>query len=244
MTQFAKDVKEAGHPEWTSPPSDTGDCYNEFPGGPAFWKTGYKSEYGKFFLNWYSQKLIDHGHSVLSVARQIFPKTDLSGKVAGIHWQYLNETRCSAGYYSSNGHDGYSEITKMIKENEVDFCFTCLEMSGQNKESASDPESLVNDVFKIAQKHNLTFEGENAIESYDCKSDNQILKWVKKGLRNFTFLRMTKKLMKERQTWSEFVKFTKQMHNDFENKQGILNEKTKLIEQENSNCLNCLYNFI
>ena len=42
----------------------------------------------------------------------------------------------------------------------------------------------------------------------------------------------------------KFVQFTKQMHNDFENKLDILNEKTKLIEQENSNCLNCLYNFI
>ena len=267
-TQFEKDAKEAGHPEWTSPPSDTGDSYNEYPGGPTFWRTGYKSEYGKFFLNWYSQKLIEHGRNVLSIARQIFPNTDLSGKVAGIHWQYLNETRCSeatAGYYNTNGHDGYSEIANMFKENNVDFCFTCLEMSGQNKECASDPESLVNDVFKITQKYKLTFEGENAIESYDWLSYNQILKWVKKGLKNFTFLRMTKKLMKERKIWTEFVTFTKQMHNSNEsipikenkeneeneeeaakeNKAIILNEKHKFIEhEEESICVDCLYNFI
>ena len=36
----------------------------------------------------------------------------------------------------------------MFKELYVDFCFTCLEMKGQDYISATDPEALVNDVFE------------------------------------------------------------------------------------------------
>ncbi|KAK8836350.1 beta-amylase [Tritrichomonas musculus] len=245
LMMFEKDAKEAGHSDWTSPPSDTGDSYNELPGGPTFWQTGYKSDYGKFFLNWYSQKLIEHGRNVLKIAREVFPSSHLSGKVAGIHWQYLHESRCSeatAGYYNTNGNDGYSEIAKMFKENEVDFCFTCLEMKGKDKDCNSDPEGLVSDVFKIAAKYNLNFEGENAIESYDWDAYNQILKWASKGLKEFTFLRMTKKLMKDHKTWMEFVKFTKKMHSGSitkdDKKVDSFIEKVASVESQNENELN------
>ena len=227
---FEEDAKSAGHPEWTSPPEDTGDSYNEFPGGPTFWTSGYKSEYGKFFLNWYSTKLIEHGRNVLGIARKTFTKTRLSGKISGIHWQYLHNSRCAeatAGYYNTNGEEGYSKIAKMFKENDIDFCFTCLEMSGQDKESASDPERLVYEVFQSALKHGLNFEGENAIERYDWDAYKQVLKWASKGLNEFTFLRMTEQLMNDEKTWLDFVKFTRMMHNcDYEGTDDESNEST------------------
>ena len=74
-----------------------------FQDGTTFWQEGYKSEYGQFFLNWYSQKLIEHGKNVLGIARKTFPYTHIAAKIAGIHWQYLNDTR-------------YSEIAKMFLE--------------------------------------------------------------------------------------------------------------------------------
>ncbi|KAK8880536.1 beta-amylase [Tritrichomonas musculus] len=100
----------------------------------------------------------------------------------------------------------------MFKEEDIDFCFTCLEMRGQDKYASSDPESLVNDVFKIATKNGLDFEGENAIECYHWDAYNQILKWKNKGMKEFTFLRMTDKLMNKEKTWTDFVKFTQPMH--------------------------------
>ncbi|KAK8898208.1 beta-amylase [Tritrichomonas musculus] len=247
---FAKDAKEAGRPEWTSPPNDIGDSYNVYPGGPTFWTTGYKTEYGKFFLSWYSQKLIEHGRNVLKTARKVFPNTEISGKVAGIHWQYLNEARsaeATAGYYNTNGNDGYSEIAKMFKEEKVDFCFTCLEMRGQDKYSSSDPESLVSDVFEIASKNGLSFEGENAIECYNWDAYNQILKWKNKGMKEFTFLRMTEKLMNNEKTWLDFVKFTQQMH--FSCYQGEDDdEEDHDSESEKESCefynLKCEYNLL
>ncbi len=256
--KFIEDAKEAGHPDWISPPNDIGDSYNEYPGGPIFWQTGYKTEYGKFFLNWYSTKLIEHGRNVLKIARKTFPNTHIAGKVAGIHWQYLHESRCSeatTGYYNTNGNDGYSSIAKMFKEFNIDFCFTCLEMNGKDFNSASDPEGLVQDVFEIAKKHGLNFEGENAIECYHWDAYNQVLKWASKGLNEFTFLRMGEKLMDDKERWNDFMKFTKQMHNQFSGKNKKINEKEepkniqnkdKREEKENEEYfyINCVYNFL
>ena len=175
----------------------------------------------------------------------MFPNAEISGKVAGIHWQYLSEARsaeATAGYYNANGNDGYSEIAKMFKEEDIDFCFTCLEMRGQDKYASSDPESLVNDVFKIASKNGLDFEGENAIECCHWDAYNQILKWKNKGMKEFTFLRMTDKLMNNEKTWTDFVKFTQQMHHcgyqdDYEEEEDSDSEYEKeCYEYYNSIC--------
>ena len=239
IDQFKEDAKKAGHEEWTSPPTDTGDSYNEFPGGPEFWRTGYTTDFGKYFMGWYTDKLIEHGRNVLSIARGVFEKTKLSGKVAGIHWQYMHHMRCAeatAGYYNTSYHNSYSKIASMFKENDIDLCFTCLEMTGKDYSASSDPEGLVSEVLHEAQKHGLEFEGENAIERYDWSAYKQIINWVSKGLSTFTFLRMTKKLMEDKQTWDDFKEFTRQMHNDGkQDKEDQEYKPTKETETEKNN---------
>ena len=235
---FKEDSEKAGHSEWTSPPTDTGDSYNEFPGGPEFWRTGYTTDFGKHFLKWYTQKLIDHGRNVLKIAREVFPKTKLSGKVAGIHWQYMHHARCAeatAGYYNTSYHNGYAKIAEMFRESEVDLCFTCLEMTGKDYKANSDPEGLVSDVLREAHKRGLEFEGENALECYDWSSYNQILKWKSRGLSTFTFLRMSKKLMEDRKAWLDFKVFTNKMH------YSDVGDKNKLKTNENVKYANEVY---
>ena len=131
----------------------------------------------------------------------------------------------------------------MFKEEDIDFCFTCLEMRGQDKHSSSAPESLVNDVFETTIKNGLKFEGENAIECYDSEAYNQILKWKNKGMKEFTFLRMTDKLMNNEKTWTEFIKFTEQMHyssTQSEEEEESYSEK----ESDEYYFLNCEYNLL
>ena len=187
--------------------------------------------FGKYFLKWYSQKLIEHGKNVLKIAREVFTKTKISGKIAGIHWQYSHHMRCTeatAGYYNTCYHNGYSKIADMFKENEVDLCFTCLEMTEKNNEAFSNPESLVYDFLREAQKHGLEFEGENALECYDWNSYNQILKWKSRGLTTFTFLRMTEKLMDNKKKWLDFRIFTNKIHYYQDNeKDEKVKKKTK-----------------
>ncbi|KAK8842101.1 beta-amylase [Tritrichomonas musculus] len=212
---FKKDAEEAGHPEWRHLPRLTGKSYKVTPRKPKFWRKTYKTEYGKFFLSWYEKKLIEHGRNVLKIAREVFPSVHLSGKISGIHWLYLTESRAAeatAGFYNSNGNDGYGNIAKMFKEFNIALCFTCLEMRGTDKKAKSEPASLVQDVLNAAKENGLNFEGENAIENYDWNSYNQIISWTGKGLKEFTFLRMTRKLMDTKKTWSNFQKLVEKMH--------------------------------
>ncbi|CAA3014642.1 beta-amylase 3, chloroplastic-like [Olea europaea subsp. europaea] len=75
----------------------------------------WNTEYGHFFLEWYSGKLVEHGDKILSAAQRIFEGTRaiLSGKVAGIHWHYKTRSHAAeliAGYYNTRNRDGYSAI--------------------------------------------------------------------------------------------------------------------------------------
>lgn len=129
VSKFQQDSKSGGHSEWNAPPYDTGD-YNLKPGGSSFWNNGFKSKYGKFFLNWYQQQLIDHGDNVLGIARSLFPDTRLSCKISVLHWQYTSECHCAevtAGFHNTNNNNAYYQIINMFKRHDVDVYFTCLE---------------------------------------------------------------------------------------------------------------------
>jgi beta-amylase len=63
---------KAGHPEWELP--DDAGQYNDTPEETQFFKDNgtYLTEKGKFFLSWYSNKLIEHGDKILDEANQVF----------------------------------------------------------------------------------------------------------------------------------------------------------------------------
>jgi beta-amylase len=42
---------------------------------------GYSTPYGKFFLSWYSGKLIEHGGNVMQRAKGVFNDVEISAKV-------------------------------------------------------------------------------------------------------------------------------------------------------------------
>lgn len=81
-----KDLKETaeaqGHVHWGKPPFNAGS-YNSKPQDTGFFKDGgdYDSYYGRFFLKWYSQLLIDHGNRVLSIANKVFEGSKIAAKV-------------------------------------------------------------------------------------------------------------------------------------------------------------------
>lgn len=81
-----KSLKEAaearGHSFWGRGPDNT-ESYNSIPHGTGFFRDGgdYDSYYGRFFLNWYSRVLIDHGDRVLSMANLAFEGNCIAAKV-------------------------------------------------------------------------------------------------------------------------------------------------------------------
>lgn len=71
-----------GHSFWGRGPDNAG-TYNSQPHDTGFFCDGgeYDSYYGRFFLNCYSQFLVDHGDRVLGLANLAFEGTCIAAKV-------------------------------------------------------------------------------------------------------------------------------------------------------------------
>ncbi|RRT79459.1 hypothetical protein B296_00017576 [Ensete ventricosum] len=147
---FRRAVAEAGHPEWQLP-DDAGE-YNDTPEKTKFFAEDgtYLTEKGKFFLTWYSNKLLKHADHILDRANQAFLgcKLKLAIKVSGVHWWYKDDSHAAeltAGYYNLKVRDGYRTIARQLTRHDAILNFTCVEMrdSEQPEEAKSGPEELV-----------------------------------------------------------------------------------------------------
>lgn len=212
-----------GHMDWgKSGPHDSGQ-YNQFPEETGFFRREgtWNTEYGKFFLEWYSEKLLEHGDRILAAAKGVFQGTQvkLSGKVAGIHWHYRTRSHAAeltAGYYNTRYHDGYLPIARMMGKHGVVLNFTCMEMrDGEQPEHANcSPEGLVRQVKVAAKTAGTDLAGENALERYDEGAYAQVLLTSRSDSGNslsaFTYLRMNKRLFEEN-NWRNLAGFVKSM---------------------------------
>ncbi|WOL09560.1 hypothetical protein Cni_G18313 [Canna indica] len=212
-----------GHEEWgKSGPHDAGH-YNQFPEDTGFFKRDgtWSTDYGTFFLEWYSGKLLEHGDRILAAAEAIFRGTGakLSGKVAGIHWHYRTRSHAAeltAGYHNTRHRDGYLPVAQMMAARGAVLNFTCMEMRDQQQpgHAGCSPELLVRQVKRAAMAAGAELAGENALERYDEGAYGQVLATSRAedgvGLSAFTYLRMNKSLF-EGENWRQFVAFVKNM---------------------------------
>ncbi|CAI8589089.1 unnamed protein product [Vicia faba] len=206
-----------GKKEWgTSGPHDSGQ-YNQYPEDTGFFKREgtWNTEYGDFFLDWYSSKLVEHGEKILVSAKSVFQTTGakLSAKIAGIHWHYnarSHATELTAGYYNTRFHDGYLPIAQMLAKHGVILNFTCMEMKDREQPDHANcsPEGLVNQVRMATKIAGGELAGENALERYDSSAYGQVLSTS--GLSAFTYLRINKRLL-EGENWRQFVDFVLSM---------------------------------
>nr|BAN42184.1 beta-amylase, putative [Entamoeba invadens] len=224
LSQLQSAATAAGHSEWgkASPPN-AGTYNSKPPSSTGFFGSGsdnYKSEYGKFFLNWYHQQLIKHAENILSSAKSVFGSLAIAGKVAGIHWWYNDNSHAAeltAGYYNTNSQDAYSNIAKAFKKYGARFDFTCLEMTGTDSNCGSTPANLVNQAYTAAGSAGAVKCGENALElcgygGCNTSGFNQIVSQAKKyGLTAFTYLRLTRALLDDGTAWSQFKSFVNNM---------------------------------
>ncbi|CAA3014367.1 beta-amylase-like [Olea europaea subsp. europaea] len=142
---FKVAATKAGHPEWDLP--DDAGTYNDNPEKTGFFKSNgtYQTEKGKFFLTWYSNKLIYHGDQILEEANKVFLgcKVKIAAKVSGIHWWYKDESHASeltSGYYNLVGRDGYRPIARMLSRHYGTLNFKCLEMRDSVCIKGQDPQ--------------------------------------------------------------------------------------------------------
>lgn len=214
----------AGHEEWgRGGPHDAGE-YKQFPEETGFFRRDgtWCTEYGDFFLGWYSGMLLEHGDRVLAAAEAVFRGTGaaLSAKVAGIHWHYRTRSHAAeltAGYYNTRHRDGYLPIARMLARHGAVLNFTCVEMRDheQPQEAQCMPEALVRQVAAAARAAGVGLAGENALPRYDGTAHDQVVaaaadRAAEDRMVAFTFLRMGPDLFHP-DNWRRFVAFVRRM---------------------------------
>jgi hypothetical protein len=151
----------------------------------------FGTQYGRDFIDWYNQSLIDHGRRLLDAAiatfgSGAFQNTPIGLKMAGVHWQMMDNAdhpraaemaagliQTSLGNLKDEGNGfGYRNILGMIASYrgraKIDFHFTCLEKDDMEWDGGSHAFSLAKTlVFWVAQgaaNNGIVIKGENALD--------------------------------------------------------------------------------
>ncbi|XP_049350998.1 beta-amylase 7-like isoform X1 [Solanum verrucosum] len=229
LKNLRKAAEARGHSFWARGPDNAGS-YNSRPQETGFFCDGgdYDGYYGRFFLNWYSQVLIDHADRVLSLAKFAFDGTCIAAKLSGIHWWYKTASHAAeltAGFYNPSNRDGYVAIAAMLKKHGAALNFKCAEMRMLEEavdfcEALGDPEGLAWQVRNAAWDVSLPVCSENALLCHDRGGYNCLLEKAKplndpdvKHIFAFTYLRLSPLLM-DGQNYMEFERFVKRMHGE------------------------------
>lgn len=82
MDSLKKAADVRGHSIWGRAPENAGS-YNSKPQDTRFFCDGgdYDGYYGRFFLKWYSDVLVDHADRILAMANIAFEETPIAVKV-------------------------------------------------------------------------------------------------------------------------------------------------------------------
>ncbi|KAI3920171.1 hypothetical protein MKX01_017828 [Papaver californicum] len=236
MKSLTNAANERGHSFWGNGPQNAG-CYTSKPHETGFFCNGgdFDSHYGRFFLNWYSQVLIDHADRVLSLANLAFEGNSIAAKLSGVHWWYKTASHAAeltAGFYNPSNRDGYAAIAAILKKHNVSLNFTCVELRTLHQEEGH-PEAMADPEGLVWQVHvGVPVASENALPCYDKDSYNKILETAKpssdpdgRHLVAFTYLRLTPQLM-ENKRFAEFTHFVQKMHGDtIQQSQGTVKKK-------------------
>jgi hypothetical protein len=81
----------------------------------------WDSDYGRFFLGWYSGELVAHGDRVMGAAATVFNGTGarLALKCAGIHWWYRTRSHAAeltTGYYNVLGGSDLDQLGESFSQ--------------------------------------------------------------------------------------------------------------------------------
>ncbi|XP_031392233.1 beta-amylase 7 isoform X3 [Punica granatum] len=229
LKSLRKAADERGQAFWARGPDNVGS-YNSQPQETGFFCEGgdYDGYYGRFFLGWYSQMMIDHGDRILSMAKLAFEGTCIAAKLSGIHWWYRTASHAAeltTGYYNPSNKDGYAAIAAMLKKHGAAMNFPCLHSPSPDQpeefqltEALADPNGLTWQVMNAAWDVCLPMVSENSIPCFDWASYSRLLNRAKplndpegRHFLAFTYLRLNPLLL-ERHNFMEFERFLNRMH--------------------------------
>lgn len=172
LQNLRKAATSRGHSFWAKGPDNAG-YYNSKPHETGFFceRGDYDSYYGRFFLHWYRQVLIDHADNVVSLATLAFEGMQIVVKIPAIYWWYRTSSHAAeltAGYYNPTNQDGYSPVFEVLKKHSVTVKFVNSGLQVPAADDAlADPEGLNWQILNSAWDKEINVAGQNAFPCYD-----------------------------------------------------------------------------
>ncbi|MED6162793.1 Inactive beta-amylase 9, variant 2 [Stylosanthes scabra] len=185
MLSILKQHAEAsGNPLWGLGGPHDAPTFDQ-PPISGFFKDGasWESSYGDFFLSWYSNQLIAHGDSLLSLASSSFGDTGVTiyGKIPLMHSWYgtrSHPSELTAGFYNTVKTDGYEPVAELFARNSCKMILPGMDLSDahQPNETHSSPELLLAQIMAACKNHGVQVSGQNSSESAVLNGFEQIKK--------------------------------------------------------------------
>ncbi|GFP81548.1 beta-amylase 8 [Phtheirospermum japonicum] len=227
LQNLKKAAKFRGHSFWARGPDNAG-YYNSKPHETGFFceRGDYDSYYGRFFLQWYTQVLLEHTDSVLSFASLVFEEIPIVVKLPAVYWWYKTTSHAAeltAGYYNPCNQDGYSQLFEVLKKHAVTMKFVVPGLKAsyeQIDDPLSDPEALSWQVINTAWDRGLSVAGQNAQPCYDREGFMRLVDTAKPqnhpDCRHFSFFvfQQPSPLVQRTICFSEIDYFIKSMHGE------------------------------
>uniref|UniRef100_A0A061RBW3 Beta-amylase n=1 Tax=Tetraselmis sp. GSL018 TaxID=582737 RepID=A0A061RBW3_9CHLO len=184
LESLSQAAREAGEPSWgRRGPQDAGH-YCMWPRDTAFFadEGSWRSEYGDFFLRWYSEQLLQHGDLLLGAARRVFGQSAAVGlKLPVVHWWYHTPSHAAeltAGIYNSANNDGYKPIVDIAAGHRAFLQLSCAEMKNEDQrpEAKCGPEDIIQKVRGQAAAAGVPVGLENNFHRFDDRCFEQLRK--------------------------------------------------------------------
>eukprot|EP00026_Physarum_polycephalum_P008394 Phypoly_transcript_08477.p1 GENE.Phypoly_transcript_08477~~Phypoly_transcript_08477.p1 ORF type:complete len:484 (+),score=61.25 Phypoly_transcript_08477:208-1452(+) len=191
--------------------------YDDTPGNAPFFAkpkiNGSDSDYGQFFLSWYSSRLLQHGGVILSqmssVLRTYSPNVTLAAKIGCIYWQNGDPSHAAE---VTAGYMNYTIIAEMLQAYSVRMSFGCFDLS--DREASKDlidahasPQQLVSEMLQTAKTVGLRMEATNSLP-YATSDFDLVISNVKRNplpLVGFTFNSLSTTLLDNLKEFRHFV---------------------------------------
>ncbi|OVA20131.1 Glycoside hydrolase [Macleaya cordata] len=193
MEHLEMSACQEGKPEWGCKGPQNAGCYNSLPSGIPFFEHGgesFLSDYGRFFLEWYSGRLLHHADVILAKAANLLKKYQDNGpdsvllvaKIAVIYWWYHTDSHpaeLTAGYYNTALRDGYDPLAVVLSRHGAALHISCLEMIDTETPSTylCSPEGLLQQM--ASQWADVVFALNRNLVSWDFIEKTDIGKYFR-----------------------------------------------------------------
>ncbi|EFJ41627.1 hypothetical protein VOLCADRAFT_68093 [Volvox carteri f. nagariensis] len=173
-------AQQVNEPSWgLRGPHDAGS-YNVWPHQTGFFhqRGNWNSPYGKFFLQWYGDMLLQHADDVLGIARQVLlttgpPPPSLPGvALPSLSWWYGTASHApelTAGYFNTATRDGYLPVMHVLSRNGVSVRLRGGELRSRemHPQACCDPERQLTQQRTVAAALRVSVGLENCWERFD-----------------------------------------------------------------------------